>query len=117
MSMAVRLITNVFLPMPVVKCTTDCPSAAADPLAAPLAASLGRHGMAATALLYVTAHRPLAFAAGHLLAVAAPVAAVLGASHLMDWAQLLTSPDGVDRLVTALAAAEAPAGGLGEQRA
>jgi hypothetical protein len=73
--------------------------------------------MAAAALLYVTAHRPLAFAAGHLLAVAAPVAAVLGAPLLMDWAQLLTSPDGVDRLVAALAAAEAPAAGLGEQRA
>ena len=103
--------------MSVVKSTTDHRLAAADSLAAPLAASLSRHGMAAAALLYVTAHRPLAFAAGHLLAVAAPVAAVLGASHLMDWAQLLTSPDGVDRLVTALAAAEAPAGGLGEQRA
>ncbi len=74
--------------------------------------------MAATALLYVTAHRPLAFAAGHLLAVAAPVAAVLGAPHLMDWAQLLTSPEGVDRLIAALAAAEVPAAAsLGEQSA
>ena len=74
--------------------------------------------MAATALLYVTAHRPLAFAAGHLVAVVAPVAAVLGAPHLMDWAQLLTSPEGVDRLVAALAAADVQtAAGLGEQRA
>ena len=108
--------------MPVVKSTTYRPSAAADPLAAPLAASLGRHGMAATALLYVTAHRPLAFAAGHLVAVVAPVAAVLGAPDLIDWAQLLTSPEGVDRLVAALAAAEVQAEtglgtGLGEQRA
>ena len=88
MTTAVRPLTNVFLLMPVVKSTTDRRSAAADSLATPLAASLGRHGMAATALLYVTAHRPLAFAAGHLLAVAAPVAAVLGAPHLMDWAQI-----------------------------
>ncbi|MFN8468033.1 MAG: hypothetical protein U0X20_20915 [Caldilineaceae bacterium] len=102
--------------MPVVKSTTDRPSAAADPLATPLAASLGRHGMAVPALLYVTAHRPLAFAAGHLLAVAAPVAAVLGAPYLLNWAQLLTSPEGVDRLVAALAAADKTATtGLGEQ--
>ena len=104
--------------MPAVKNTTEPVLAAADPLAAPLAASLGRHGMAAPALLYVTAHRPLAFAAGHLLAVAAPVAAVLGAPHLMDWAQLLTSPEGVDRLVAALAAVdETAATSLGEQHA
>ena len=103
--------------MPVVKSTTDRLSAAADPLASPLAASLSQHGMAAAALLYVTAHRPLAFAAGHLLAVAAPVAAVLGAPSLMDWAQLLTSPEGVDRLIATLAAAEVPApAGSGEQR-
>ncbi len=110
-------MTNVFLPMPVVKSTTEYPSAAADPLAAPLAASIGRHGMAAAALLYVTAHQPLAFAAGHLVAVVAPVAALLGAPRLMDWAQLLTSPEGVDRIAAALAAAEAPAAGQGEPRA
>ena len=71
--------------------------------------------MAASALLYVTAHRPLAVAAGHMVAVVAPVAAVLGAPHLMEWAQLLISPEGVDRLVAALSAAEAQAA-TGEQR-
>ena len=65
----------------------------------------------------ISAAAALAVENAMLLAVAAPVAAVLGASYLMDWAQLLTSPDGVDRLVIALAAAEAPAAGLGEQRA
>ena len=60
----------------------------------------------------------LAFAAGHLLAVVAPVATVLGAPHLMAWAQLLASPDGVDRLIKALAAAEEPpATGVGERHA
>ena len=103
--------------MPVVNTTIDN-ALAAEPLAAPLAASLGRRGMATPALLFVTAHRPLAFAAGHLLAVVAPVATLLGAPHLMDWAQLLASPDGVDRLIKALAAAEdQPATGLGERRA
>jgi hypothetical protein len=74
--------------------------------------------MATPALLFVTAHRPLAFAAGHLLAVVAPVAAVLGVPHLMDWAQLLASPEGVDRLIAALATAEEqPATGFEEQHA
>ncbi len=73
--------------------------------------------MATPALLYVTAHRPLAFAAGHLLAVAAPVAAVLGVPHVMEWSQLLASPEGVDRLVAALTLAEGqPTTGLGDPR-
>jgi hypothetical protein len=102
--------------MPAVKSTIEYRTAATDPLATPLAASLGRHGMVTPALLYLTAHRPLAFAAGHLVAVVAPVVAVLGAPHLMAWAQLLTSPEGVDRLAAALAAAEATAAGQGEPR-
>lgn len=74
--------------------------------------------MATPALLFLAAHRPLAFAAGHLLAVAAPVAALLGAPHVMEWSHLLASPEGVDRLVAALGVAEqhAPAGSE-EQRA
>jgi hypothetical protein len=101
--------------MLVVNSTTDN-ALTADPLASPLVASLGRRGMATPALLFVTAHMPLAFVAGHLLAVVAPVATMLGAPHLMDWARLLASPDGVDRLTKALAAAEEQsATGVGER--
>jgi hypothetical protein len=103
--------------MPVVKSTMDNPPAAADPLATPLAASLGRRGMATPALLFVAAHRPLAFAAGHLLALAAPMAAMLGVPRVMEWSLLLASPEGVDRLVAALAVEDQRSIPRGEQRA
>jgi hypothetical protein len=93
----------------------NMPIERADPLVTPLAASLERRGMAAPALLFVAGHRPLAFAAGHLLAVAAPVAAVLGLPRVMDWSRLLASPEGVDRLVAALARQQPRASGAGEQ--
>jgi hypothetical protein len=82
--------------MPLVKSATE------SPLAAPLAASLDRRGMATPALLYLAAHRPLAFAAGHLLAVAAPLAALVGAAQVQAWAELLLAPEGVESLAAAL---------------
>lgn len=74
-----------------------------------MAAAIRRRGLVTPALLFLAGHRPLAFAAGHLLAVAAPTAAVLGLPRLMDWAHLLADPGGVDRLQAALAANGAPA--------
>lgn len=75
----------------------------ADALSEPLVEALAQRGLLAPALLYATGHRPLAFAAGHLLALAAPLAAVLGFTNTMQWAHLLTTPSGVDRLHSALA--------------
>jgi hypothetical protein len=49
-------------------------------------------------LLYVAAHRPLAYAAGHLLAVAAPLAAVLGFDSVQRWAEALVAPGGGEHL-------------------
>jgi hypothetical protein len=65
-------------------------------------AHLARRRLALPALLFLTAHRPLAFAMGHLLAVAAPVAAVAGIDWTMAWAELLSSDEGVTELETAL---------------
>ena len=69
----------------------------------PLAAALERRGLAAPALLYLAGHRPLAFAAGQLLALVAPLAAALGLNGTMKWAHLLSAPEGVDHLQAALA--------------
>ena len=77
-------------------------------LVAPLAAALDRRGLTAPALLYLAGHRPLAFAAGQLLALAAPLAAVLGLPHTMDWARLLSTPEGVHHLQAALAEDRTP---------
>lgn len=74
----------------------------APPFVASLAAGLERRGLVAPALLFLAGHRPLAFAAGQLLALAAPLAAVLGQTQLMPWAHLLSTPDGVDSLQTVL---------------
>lgn len=71
-------------------------------LISPLAAALQRRGLAAPALLYLAGHRPLAFAAGQLLALAAPLAAVVGLRQTMAWAHLLSTPEGVDLLQAAL---------------
>lgn len=110
--------------MPVVKRTTKHPHSGLGPaapppipvdtpastpgksLAASLAAGLSRRGLAAPALLFLLGHRPLAFAAGHLLAVAAPVAAVLGATQVGSWSHLLIAPGSVDHLLAEIGAAE-----------
>ncbi len=67
---------------------------------------LARRKLVAPTLLYLAGHRPLAFAAGQLLAVAAPVAAILGQSVVGDWAALLSDPDGPSQLERALSRRE-----------
>jgi hypothetical protein len=79
---------------------------AGETLAGPVAVELRRRGMAAPALLFVLGHRPLAFAVGHLLAVAEPVAAVLGANGIGEWSRRLIAPGGADRLLAELQAIE-----------
>jgi hypothetical protein len=97
-------LANALLPMPVIARPTGPTTEPAARLIEPLAAALERRGLAAPALLFVAGHRPLAFVAGQLLAVAAPLAAVLGQTRVMDWAHLLSTPEGVDGLQAALAA-------------
>lgn len=82
---------------------TDAATPSAARLAEPLAATLAGRGLAAPALLFVAGHRPLAFAAAQLLALAAPLAAMLGQDGMMDWARLLSTPEGADDLQAALA--------------
>lgn len=82
--------------------TPAAPPSEFDSLLPPLAEALQRRGLAAPALLYLVGHRPLAFAAGQLLALAAPLAAVLGLRRTMTWAHLLSTPEGVDSLQAAL---------------
>jgi hypothetical protein len=74
--------------------------------AAPAVRDISRRGLAGPALLFLAGHRPLAYAAGNLLAVAAPVAAVLGAAQIGRWAHLLIAPGGVESLIAALQTAE-----------
>lgn len=69
--------------------------------------SIARRQLVAPVLLFLTGHRPLAFAAGHVLAVAAPVAAVLGQPFVMQWAEILSTAEGVAYLESALHTAHA----------
>lgn len=64
--------------------------------------ALRRRELALPALLFVAGHRPLAFAAGQTLAVAAPVAALLDVTAVSEWATLLSAPEGADALHAAL---------------
>ncbi|MEZ4710029.1 MAG: hypothetical protein R3A44_22675 [Caldilineaceae bacterium] len=54
--------------------------------------------MALPVLLFFTAHRPLAFVAGQFLHVASPLAQLGGWRQWADWANLLSSPTGIDQL-------------------
>lgn len=67
---------------------------------------LARRQMLAPALLFLAGHQPLLFFAGQGLALAAPLASMLGAGAIDDWAALLTHPDGPVMLHDALAEAE-----------
>ena len=67
---------------------------------------LAQRQMLAPVLLYLTGHRPLLFFAGQALALVAPLATMLGAGALDEWADLLTHPVGPAVLHDALAAAE-----------
>ncbi len=68
--------------------------------------TLAQRQMLAPVLLYLAGHRPLLFFAGQGVALVAPLAAMLGADVLDEWAALLTHPDGPAVLYDALAAAE-----------
>jgi hypothetical protein len=84
----------ISLTMAVIKNPTNI----ASPAAKPLVVDLARRGMVQPALLYVAAHRPLAYAAGHMLAVAAPLAAVLGFGSVQRWADVLIAPGAAEHL-------------------
>lgn len=68
---------------------------------------LARRHLVAPTLLFLVGHRPLAFAAGHILAIVAPVAELLGQPSVTVWAEVLTTPQGLTDLETALTAAHA----------
>ena len=69
--------------------------------------NLARRQLVAPALLFLVGHRPLAFAAGHVLALAAPVADLVGQPSVMAWAEVLTTTEGLAHLEAALDAAHA----------
>ena len=56
--------------------------------------ALARRRLTASALLLLAGHRPLAFAAGQFLALAAPLADLLGAAAVGEWAQVLSTHEG-----------------------
>jgi len=68
--------------------------------------TLAQRKMLAPVLLYVTGHRPLLFFAGQGLALAGPLAGLLGSSALDEWADLLIHPDGPVVLHDALTEAD-----------
>ncbi|MBW7882556.1 MAG: hypothetical protein H3C34_07955 [Caldilineaceae bacterium] len=63
---------------------------------------LSRRRLVAPALLWLAGHRPLAFAAGQMAALAAPLASLMGQPVVQEWADLLSTPDGPDALQRAL---------------
>jgi len=69
--------------------------------------SIARRQLVAPVLLFLTGHRPLAFAAAHVLALAAPVADLLGQRSVMQWAEILSTADGLAHLEAALNTANA----------
>jgi hypothetical protein len=70
-----------------------------------LLAAIRRRQLATLVLLWVAAHRPLAFLAGQTLYTAAPLAALLGWERAEQWAEHLSRPGAGPRLEAALAAA------------
>ena len=66
---------------------------------------LSRLRLESAALLFLEGHWPLRFLAGHLLAVAAPAADLLGYGQVAGWAALLNDADATARLRQSLARA------------
>ena len=66
---------------------------------------LAHRHLVAPALLFLVGHRPLAFTAGHVLALVAPIADLLGQPSVTAWAEVLTTPQGLSDLENALIAA------------
>jgi hypothetical protein len=67
-----------------------------------LAAALKDRQMTAPTLLFLSGHRPLAFTAGQLIYLAAPLADLLGDGRWREWAALLSDPDALVSLENAL---------------
>lgn len=59
---------------------------------AALAQHLEEQQLLTPALCFVTSHQPLAFVAGQLLYLLAPLASLLGRPTWNEWAALLTEP-------------------------
>lgn len=64
--------------------------------------SLADNGLALPALLFVAAHRPVAFVVGQLLYMGAPLATLGGWAGVRDWAALLSHPAGAGLLEESL---------------
>ncbi len=60
--------------------------------------TLTQRQMALPSLLFLAAHRPLAFVVGQTMCTLAPFAIPLGATEWQAWANLLSHPDGPTRL-------------------
>jgi hypothetical protein len=72
------------------------------PELASLRSYAARRGLATPLLLLVASHRPLAFAAGQMLHLAAPLGALAGWTGLDGWAAALSDPAAAARLEAAL---------------
>ncbi len=59
----------------------------------PLAGALQRRQLTTPVLLFIAGHRPLAFFAGQLLYLFAPLALLAGWEGVNRWAELLSDPD------------------------
>lgn len=68
-----------------------------------LIARIADRQMATPLLLFVAAHRPLAFFAGQTLYAAAPLAALMGWRQVDAWAAWLSEPDAAATLEAAVA--------------
>ena len=63
---------------------------------------LAERQLTTPALLFLAGHRPLAFVAGQMLHLTAPVGTMLGFDSWSAWAELLSDPQGPERLLEAL---------------
>jgi len=79
------------------------------PTLPPWVTFLARRRLAGPALLFAAGHRPLAFVTGQMMHLMDPVVGLLGFSAWdrggRAWADLLSHPDGPERILAALAAA------------
>jgi hypothetical protein len=67
-----------------------------------LTETLHRRQLTTAALLLLASHRPLAFVTGQLLYALAPLGLLLGWESVTDWADLLSAPNGTQRLTAQL---------------
>jgi hypothetical protein len=72
------------------------------PLLEEMAASLAQRQMLRPALLFLIGHRPFSFIAGQCLLLALPLGLLFPSWQLRTWADLLSHPQGMDRLESCL---------------